>query len=277
MFIVAESGSTKTDWMVVQNLKDVEHFETVGINPSTQATLVDLKQYAELANRIRSCETIHYYGAGVIDNITQHKISELIQNVGFNGMINIHSDVVAAARACFGNDSGIIGILGTGSSAGMYDGQNVYAGTPSLGYILGDEGGGVSLGAQVLKDYFYNNMPADIRHIFQSEYNITREVVIQKLYREPNGNRYLASFASFLARVEGQWKDDLLKNAFRAFVKIHLVKPFTPIEKPIKFVGSIAFYHQNILRGVLSEYGLSIKEVIQKPINKLIDFHTENK
>ena len=136
MFIVAESGSTKTDWMVVQNLKDVEHFETVGINPSTQATLVDLKQYAELANRIRSCETIHYYGAGVIDNITQHKISELIQNVGFNGMINIHSDVVAAARACFGNDSGIIGILGTGSSAGMYDGQNVYAGTPSLGYIL---------------------------------------------------------------------------------------------------------------------------------------------
>ena len=277
MFIIVESGSTKADWVIVRDSENFQFFRTEGINPATQVELLDLTNWFELLEQIKVAEQIFFYGAGIIDIISSSRIKTWLCSFGFPGKLYVMEDLLAAARSCFENESGIACILGTGSNSCVYDGKQIRNSIPTLGYILSDEGGGTKIGQEILKSFFYGTMPDIERNIFIANYHLTKEVLVEKLYRSPGGNSYLASFAQFLTEIDGEWKGGLLKRVFREFVELRIALYPGYESLNIKFVGSIAHFHSVYLNEVLAEYGLKAVEIIQQPIFKLIEYHIKNK
>jgi len=273
MFIIVESGSTKADWVVVHDRDNTVFYKTAGINPATQIELLDLKLHQELLDQIHRAEQLFFYGAGIIDPVSTARVTDWLISYGFEGRLVVEEDMIAAARACCGDDAGIVGILGTGSNSCVYDGKAVIKSIPTLGYIFSDEGGGTNFGKEILKSYFYGTMPEKERTIFEENFTVTKEVLVEKVYRTSGGNRYVASFAQFLVLIEGAWKTELMKKLFREFIHLRILSYPEHKTHKITFVGSIAHYHRQYLEEVLAEYGLAADDVIQQPIYKLIDFH----
>ena len=273
MFIIVESGSTKADWVVVRNKDDIRFFKTEGVNPSTQTYFVNLENEADLLSNIRKCPNIHFYGAGVIDEMSISRIADWLISSGFKGKLFAAGDMIAAARACFGDQPGIVGILGTGSNSCIYDGYEITKTIPSLGFIFSDEGGGVHLGKEILRAYFYGMMPQKECKIFLENYNVTKELLIEKVYRSEGGSKYIASFAKFLTLVEGEWKENLIKKVFREFITLRIMSYHEHTNLKIKYVGSTAQFYARQLQEVMHEFGLNTEEIVQHPINKLIDYH----
>lgn len=276
MFIVVESGSTKADWVVVNGPESNVFYKTNGINPATQIELLDLHSHPELLSEIGKATSIYFYGAGIIDPVSTARVTNWLNAYGFSGKLIVAEDMIAAARACCGEEEGIVCILGTGSNSCVYGGQSVTKSIPTLGYIFSDEGGGTNFGKEILKAYFYETMPEKERAIFIQNFTVTKEVLIEKVYRSSGGNRYVASFAQFLVLIDGPWKTDLIKKLFREFVELRILSYPEHKTHKIKFVGSIAHYHRQYLEEVLAEYDLKADEIIQQPIYKLIDFHLKN-
>lgn len=277
MFIIIESGSTKADWVVVDDSENQRFYRTKGINPSTQIELLDLNEYKDLCEEFSGRSDIYFYGAGADDPESNSRIQLWLNQYGFNGNVQVAGDTIAAARACFGIGKGIVCILGTGSNSCVYDGEKILKAIPSLGYIFSDEGGGVHIGKEIIKSYFYGTMPSKERMIFEDNYKITKSQVIENVYRSTTGNRYIASFADFLPKINGQWKDDLIKRIFREFIVLRILRYEECRILPLSFVGSIAYYHKKYLDEVLSEYGLFTSEVIHQPIFQLIEYHKKYK
>lgn len=277
MFIIVESGSTKADWVVVDDALNHRFYQTKGINPSTQMQLPDLNDYGSLCAELSDRNALFFYGAGADDPESLHRIQSWLKDFGFKGNVEVEGDTIAAARACFGDSEGIVCILGTGSNSCVYNGAKIVKAIPSLGYIFSDEGGGVHLGKEIIKAYFYGTMPEIERSVFERSYTITKSLVIENVYRSWTGSRYIASFADFLTKINGVWKDDLIKRVFREFVELRIMHYEERDTLNIRFVGSIAFYYKQYLDQVLLEYGLSTSEVIQQPIFNLIEYHIKRK
>ncbi len=273
MFIIVESGSTKADWVVVRGKDDTQFFKTQGINPATQTELLDLSKDTALLQVVREAGYIYFYGAGIIDTVSTARIGDWLIAAGFKGKISVSEDMIAAARACCGDDPGIVCILGTGSNSCVYDGSKITRSIPTLGYIFSDEGGGTNIGKEILKSHFYGIMPEHEKEIFMANFSVTKELLVEKVYRTSEGNKYVASFAQFLVLIDGPWKDNLLKKVFRDFIILRILLYPEHKTHKIKFVGSIAHYHQRYLREVLEEFDLKADEIIQQPIYKLIDYH----
>ncbi len=277
MFIIVDSGSTKADWVVVHDKDSAVFYKTAGINPATQIELLDLTLHQELLDQIYRAEQLFFYGAGIIDPVSTARVISWLASYGFEGKLIVAEDMIAAARACCGHEAGIVCILGTGSNSCVYDGKSVVKSIPTLGYIFSDEGGGTNFGKEILKAYFYGTMPEKERAIFEQNFAVSKEVLVEKVYRSSGGNKYVASFAQFLVLINGAWKTELIKKLFREFVKLRILLYPEHKTHQIKFIGSIAFYHRQFLEEVLAEYGLIASEIIQQPIYKLIDFHLKNK
>lgn len=273
MFVIIESGSTKAEWAVVSDCGKTNSFVTEGINPSTQTTFTDLQNQTDVLSAIRACHFIYFYAAGIIDSESKLRLYHWLQGYGFTGEFFAASDMLAAARACFAEEFGIVGILGTGSNSCIYDGNEIIKTMPSLGYILSDEGGGTHIGKEVLRAYFYNLMPMAERQIFENNFSVSKKNVIASLYQAPNAGRYLASFTPFLSMVEGSWKKSLLKKVFRQFIELRIMTYPEYNRYPIKFVGSVAYNFQDILKETMSEFGLQASEIICHPVEKLIEYH----
>jgi N-acetylglucosamine kinase-like BadF-type ATPase len=277
MLIIVESGSTKADWVAVDSNFAPHFFKTEGINPAIQKEFPDLSIEPLLCDMLRSCDELFFYGAGSDNKDSSQKIMAWLSRLGFAGSVQVFGDTLGAARACFGDKSGILCILGTGSNSVVYDGKQIIKAIPSLGYVLSDEGGGVHLGKEILRAYFYGTMPEAEKLAFDNHYKINKSVVIDHIYRQQGGNRYIASFAGFLSLINGEWKDELIRRVFRDFVEIRILKYEEHNTLPLAFVGSIAYYYQHYLELVLAEYGLKIDYILQKPIYKLIDYHINKK
>jgi N-acetylglucosamine kinase-like BadF-type ATPase len=276
MFIIVESGSTKADWVVVRSKDDTQFFKTQGINPATQTELLDLTKDVALLQVVREAGYIYFYGAGIIDTVSTARIGDWLIAAGFKGKISVSEDMIAAARACCGDDPGIVCILGTGSNSCVYDGTKITRSIPTLGYIFSDEGGGTNIGKEILKSYFYGIMPEHEKAIFKANFSVTKELLVEKVYRTSEGNKYVASFAQFLVLIDGPWKDNLLKKVFRDFITLRILLYPEHKTHKIKFVGSIAHYHHRYLSEVLEEFDLKADEIIQQPIYKLIDYHLKH-
>ncbi|MBC7884680.1 MAG: hypothetical protein H7X99_04355 [Saprospiraceae bacterium] len=276
MFLIVESGSTKADWVVVNDNFTTLFFKTDGINPATQSDLLNLNTQVELLEIIRKASEIFFYGAGINDSVSSGRINAWLSNFGFKGKLVVAEDMIAAARACCGDKNGIVCILGTGSNSCVYDGQKILRKIPTLGYIFSDEGGGTAIGKEILKAYFYGTMPDKELALFSSNFSVTKEQLVEKVYRSSEGNRYVASFAQFLMLTDGEWKIKLLKKQFREFIELRILLYPEHRSYKLKFVGSIAHFHRSYLEEVLAEYGLVADEVIQQPIYKLIDFHLKH-
>ena len=272
--LIIESGSTKTDWVIITPDKNYK-YSTQGINPSANDKLFDLKQEASaLIDQAPSINEIHYFGAGIIDertrSVVQKWLGQYFKNVD---KYQIESDMLGAAKSTAGDNNGIICILGTGSNSCLYDGSEIIDNIPALGFILSNEGGGSKIGSELIKSYFYKKMPSSVASEFQKKYEITKSEVVKQLYKGGNPTAFLASFAVFLNETEDKnWRKDFLFPIFQEFIDIRIKQYSEYLSHDLYFVGSIAYFYTDVIKDVLQYNGLTSKSIIRKPIDGLVDY-----
>lgn len=290
--LVADSGSTKTDWMLLGETGR-KSFQTQGLNPvlMSEEQIVGILQcelLPELPNE--DCFEVFFYGAGVRPEFVG-KMEQAFQKAFAAGSpfaaitphstlhnphVTLHaaSDLLGAARALCGHAEGIACILGTGSNSCLFDGENIVQNTPALGYILGDEGSGASLGKRFLNALFKGVLLELLRIDFQKETLLSLDEIIKKVYREPMPNRFLASFSKFihLHLEEDEALRELVKDEFRRFFR-HNIVPYQRRDLAVNFVGSIAHHYEPLLREAACDEGFEVGLVVASPIGRLADCH----
>ena len=278
MILLADSGSTKTDWCLVDQKNSVTKVRTAGINPFFQSS-------EEIANELAThlvphlptthLDSVYFYGAGCTKEKSPIVAEALKKQFEITGACEVATDMLAAARGLCGHQPGIACIMGTGSNSCAYDGKDITKNVSPLGFILGDEGSGAVLGKTLVGDVLKNQLPKDIVEAFHVEYGLSNADIIDHVYRQKFPNRFLASFVPFLAKhIENKAIFDLVKENFRRFL-IRNVKQYQGWEHlPIGFVGSIAYYFQQPLKEALEAEHMTIGKTIQAPMEGLIAYHT---
>ena len=277
MIVIADSGSTKTDWRMVEGKQLATSYQTNGFNPlitNTAQIIKELQSVFKQKTFLKKTTRVHYYGAGCWDDASCQVVGNALSSIFPNAAIAVTNDLLAAARATCGTNPGVVGILGTGSNSCLFDGQEIVDNVSSLGYIIGDEGSGVHLGKKLLKHYFYRELPADLKQKLESQYAISKKELIENVYLKKRGNAYLASFAQFVIQEkEHPFIKQIVKKTLKSFLKRHLLKYKNTDELPVHFVGSIAFFLQEDLKKILQSKHLKIGKIIKQPIEDLIDYH----
>lgn len=278
MILIADSGSTKTEWRVAENGNTVRQILTAGTNPYFQTPeeiKEELDQVLFPAISHHQIDAIYFYGAGCAFAEKKEIIRQVI-STRYNVPIEIYSDLMGAARSMCKRFPGIACILGTGSNSCLYDGVEIIAHTPSLGFILGDEGSGSSLGKRLVGDCLKGQFPSDLAHKFLKQYDLTTEDVLERVYKQPFPNRYLAFLSQFLIEnITEPYIRDLVHNEFKTFLERN-VRQYKGSDKyPIHFTGSIAHFYQGILREATIAAGMHPGMIVQSPMPGLINFHTE--
>jgi N-acetylglucosamine kinase-like BadF-type ATPase len=281
MLLVADSGSTKCDWLVSQSGKEDGKFSTIGFNPyfrTSENITAEIRKNTELCAIAPLVEELYFYGAGVSSLEMQKVVKDALAEIFVNAELTVDHDLLGAVYATSGDNTGISCILGTGSNSCYYDGQEVHEAVPSLSYILGDEASGSYYGKELLTRYLYKELPIEIHEAFEKEFNYTKEDIFTSIYQKPNANVYLAGFMKFLGRhVEHPWVKNLLFEGFTTFINIHISKYENYREVPVHFVGSLAVHFQDILKVACEKQGITVGEIIKKPVNNLLTYHWEKK
>jgi glucosamine kinase len=275
MILIAESGSTKTQWCALYPDRIDVLENTPGINPlflnSEEIEGIIRPVTGEIDND--DIDAVYFFGAGCASNASKEKIGKTIFLVFNAPEIVIDSDLIAACLSLAGNKPAIIGVLGTGSNSCLWNGAEIEAQTPSLGFILGDEGGGVSIGKQLIADFLKRQMPVELQLKFSESYDISIENVIERVYQLPLPNRFLAGFAPFVeSNYSHTYCQKLLKSQFENFIKRNILKYPNLLETEIHFCGSIAFIHSEVLRNVCEKYNLNLGNIVKEPIEGLAIF-----
>ena len=271
MKLIADSGSTKTDWVLVDGRTIVERFQTQGINPFHQAEddiLVIL--HTELLPKLHSHpSSIAFYGSGVrteLEPVVEHLLRSVFPTAD---KIEAHGDLLGAARALFGSEQGIACILGTGANSCLYDGKEIVRNTPPLGYILGDEGSGAVLGIRFLNALYKGFIDECLVTDFQRATGLTISDVIAHVYRQPMANRFLASLSPFIStHLDNPQIRMLVVDNFRDFFRRNIVQ-YGRVDLPVGFVGSIAWHYQSLLCEAAEVEGYTVGRILQSPIDNL--------
>lgn len=275
MLLIAESGSTKTQWSFVNKDRIEDLIRTPGVNPfnlSGNEIESILRPVSAGINPYR-IQKIHFFGAGCSSAKNKEKMEKALLNVFGCKTIEVDTDLKAACLALAGDQSGIIALMGTGSNSCVWDGSKIVANTPSLGYVLGDEGGGVSIGRILLADYLKKIMPKQLRVKFEEKYSVTTEFALERVYQMQMPNRYLAGYAPFAEEfINDEYCYNLVYDQFNRFVERNL-KLYNEINKlSVFFCGSIAFSHQDILVDICGKNNIEINKVIKSPITDLAQY-----
>ena len=279
MILLADSGSTKTDWGLVENGKLVKRLRTSGMNPfqmSEEAITEEIKNHLvpELPSTV--LDEVHFYGAGCTKEKQPIVERALRANLTINGECEVASDMLGAARGICGHKPGIACILGTGSNSCSYDGKNLVKNVSPLGFILGDEGSGAVLGKLLVGDVLKNQMPEAITKRFFEKYNLTSAEIIDRVYRQPKPNTFLASFVPFLEENIDEPKIyNLVKESFRSFLRRNVMQYEGWQTLPIGFNGSIAKIYKKPLLEALEEEGMHLGRIIQAPMDAMVEYHVE--
>ncbi|MHC1775303.1 MAG: ATPase [Lentimicrobium sp.] len=278
MILIADSGSTKTDWCLIDNNGERKSIQTIGINPyQMNSTAIKEVLDKELYPFIYpdKVKEIYYYGAGCSTERKCQTIDNVLHDFFTIANIEVHHDLLGAARALCGHEPGIACILGTGSNSCFFDGKNITESFVSLGYLLGDEGSGAYMGKQLLFDYFHGIIPKEIMENFNHQFKPTVEKFLDALYNQPRPNRFLASFSPFiLENIHQSYMKNLVKKCFDDFFMINVSK--YPDYKSVKvnFLGSVAYYFRSILQESAETAGITTNKIYRSAIEGLIDFHT---
>ncbi len=275
--LIADSGSTKTDWRYIDSDKKILAFRSEGYNPylvSAENIVESMKREVLVQLNGNVPDEIYFYGAGCGTSDKKIILKNVLISLFSNSKIEIESDLLGAARSLCGPENGIAAILGTGSNSCSFDGKNIIENRPSLGYILGDEGGGVTLGKALLRLFLYEDMEVKLRENFTKRYSIDRKEILDAIYKEPFPNRYLASYAKFIFQnIEHPQCSALVVENFRSFFTHHLLRYEQAHEWPLHVTGSVGFYFSNILRRVAEEQGVRLGRVTETPIAGLLNYH----
>ena len=277
MILIVESGSTKADWVLLDGVKTISSFQTKGWNPlflSSEQMILRLKSYSELKTVFTKILEVHFYAPGCSNPSSFNDLKFSLKSVFIEANIIIESDLCAAARSAYKDSPLFVSILGTGSNTAFYNGDSIDQLKPSLGYVMGDEGSGASLGRLLLRSYLYQNLPADLHLEFSKKHSISKELVLKSVYIEDHPNQFLASYVPFLVSHKMHpFVKNLVQKEFKCYLDTHVLSHPLCYDYSISFVGSVAFYFQDIIRTLCEEYNLHIAEFVHYPIHFLINFH----
>lgn len=272
--LVADSGSTKTIWHLVQQGQTLQQVQGPGINPYylDEARLQTTLQEALAPFPLDEIERLHFFGAGCDSDYQRQRLRVYFKAACPSAQLEIASDLWAAIRATAVDKPGIVSILGTGSNSCEFDGHAIAAHTPPLGFILGDEGSGGDLGRRLLQAYFYGELPTALRTILEQQ-GYTRKAVLQAVYERPYPNRYVAQFVPFIkTHLEEQpFLQELVDSAFRTFLSRHLGSYPHLREYPLHFVGSVAYHFGDRLKTCLEKKQLRVGHILKAPFPKLLE------
>lgn len=280
MILIADSGSTKVHWALVTASGQVSEFRTDGINPLFQTcdamrNSISNQLLPQMAPLLWAGTLTHvfFYGAGCTPE-KKGFVKKALEAVFKKAEVSVESDMLGAARGLLGRDSGVACILGTGSGSCFYNGENIEWAVPSLGYILGDEGSAAVLGKRLVGDLLKNQLGEDLKEAFFAEYETSMADIIEKVYRQPFPNRFLAKLSRFCAdHMADERIHTLVYDHFVQFIRRNLVQ--YKASAPIGFVGSIAYYYKPILEEAMHAEGLPLGTILQDPIPGLIEFHKD--
>ena len=280
MILIAESGSTKTDWVLVNDQNDITMFKSMGCNPffhSSEFIAEKIKENVEFYNASKNVERLYFYGAGCSSNEMNQIVKSGLSLVFPNSLITVDHDLLACALSTYKGEPAISCILGTGSNSCYYDGQTLREEVPAIAYILGDEGSGSYYGKKLLRDYLYNQLPSSINEDFEDQFGSSKLDIFENVYLKPHANVYLASFMKFLNRhYHHNYVIDMIQNGMNEFIKIHVC--CYPEHKTVKthFIGSISKIFEKELKSAAENNGVILGDIIQKPVYNLVNYHLKH-
>jgi N-acetylglucosamine kinase-like BadF-type ATPase len=279
MIAVVYSGSKSAFWKIANNGKTVAECTMPGINPcfnDPKHILYLLGKNIELINYAEKIKQIHVFAAGASDPAKQKELANTLGLFFKNSKITVNDDILGASIAACYNETGIVGILGSGSNCAYYDGQDTEQNNYGLGFILGDEGSANYLGKMLLKKYLENRIPEDLKLKLEEKYNVDRPIVLERVYKKPNVQQYLSSFLDFyIENRNHKYITQLIDQAFESYFKIYLLP--TLIKHPnedIHFVGTVAGNFQDRLRTIAQKHDINIISITKEPIYNLINYYT---
>ncbi len=277
MILVADSGSSKTDWLLAVPQQEPLQFRTGGLNPyfHTEKEIVKIlqDQGADLVAHAADVTEIYFFGAGCSSPDRHEILSNALSWLFPKAYISVDSDVLGSAYATCGSEKGLCCVLGTGSNISFFDGEDVHSGKHGLGYVLGDEGSGTWFGKALITDFLYGNMPEDIHALFDKNYGLNKEIVINNVYQKPAANSYLASFAKFLNEIRtSEYCQSLLTRGFMEFIETDIQSYPQYHKYKCHFVGSIAYVFADELKALCAANGVQTGKIIKQPIFDLLQF-----
>ncbi|WP_448699874.1 N-acetylglucosamine kinase [Mucilaginibacter sp. AW1-3] len=280
MIIIADGGSTKTNWCLITDEGKKVYFNTEGYNPyfsSKEYITQSLNESLPTDLEIDKVTEVNYYGAGCSVEDKKKIVQEAMEAVFVKAKVNIGHDLLAAARAVLGVNEGFAAILGTGTNTCIYDGKDIVHNIDSLAYILGDEGSGCYIGKKLLGDYVRGYMPQAVREVFWETYKLTPDEIIDNVYTKPLANRFCAGFSKFVYdnTVNIEYSRNLVKSSFDDFFR-NLVTHYPDYQRyTFNCIGSVGYNFRNILEEVVLENGMVMGNIIRSPIDNLVKYHLE--
>lgn len=276
MILVADSGSSKTDWILALDAKNTIEFNTKGINPYFTnekeisrliANEPTVKSYADQITEV------YFFGEGCSNPDKREMVSNGLSIVFKNAFINVENDAIGSAYATCGNAKGFTCVLGSGSNIAFFDGEQVQYGVHSLGFVLGNEGSGAYFGKELITSFLYETMPRGLRKAFKEQYGVDKEAVIKNVYQRPLPNIYLSSFAPFMDKHRSdEFVEDLLLSGLEKFIVTHVV-PYPDYRKfPCHFVGSIAWHFRDVLEVACKKHHVQMGKILERPIGELLRY-----
>lgn len=283
MILIADCGSTKIDWCLLNENKLEKQVFTLGMNAvmlteEEMRTRLHNELIPEINDYTNKISKVYFYGAGCISAEVCGNVAKAIRaNIPSANIVEVYSDLLAAARALCGHNSGIACIMGTGSNSCLYDGNVIVANVSPLGFILGDEGSGAVLGKLFVGDVLKNQLPKEVAAQFLEEYQLDLLTIIRKVYREPQANRFLASLTPFISKkLNVKEIHDMVLGSFTAFFRRNVMQYTGHETLPVNFVGSIAHYFRPVLEEAAVACGLKIGTILRSPMDGLLKFHSNN-
>lgn len=276
MILIADSGSTKTDWVLIDE-KNHTRYKTIGYNPyfiNSENIYHSLSEKLIPEFEPAVVKQVFFYGAGCSTNTNAAIVSNALTRCFINSEISVGHDMLAAARALLGNQTGFAAIIGTGSNTCIYDGKEIEKNIDSLGYLMGDEGSGSYIGKKILRDFMREYLPSDLRQNFNETYHLTNAEIFDNLYNKPLPNRFLASFCMFADKHnQHPYIREIVKESFNDFFK-NLVSRYPGYEKhSFNCVGSVGYIFRDILTQVAASYNMGTGKIIHSPIDDLVEYH----
>ena len=276
MILIADSGGTKTEWRILDEGGNTLQARTKGINPYYQEKEVIVEQLkTELVDYLdKGVKQIYFYGAGCSSESNKKTISDCFHSIYSDARVEVHSDLMAAARSLCGYDKGIACILGTGANSCLYDGNEILENVASLGYLLGDEGSGSYLGNRLLGQFMRGELPESISAKLVKRFDLTNDLILESVYQKEMPIRYMAGFSKFIFQnIKEPHLYKLVYDGFEIFFQKNILKYTDYQNVPVHFTGAVSFYFSNILRQVGSDLGITVKHIVEGPIAGLTLYH----
>lgn len=278
MVAIVDSGSTKSDWVILDEFKKVFlKTETIGFNPNfinKELIVPEIEKNTSLTSVKNSIKKIYFYGSGCGIQKNCDTIVEELGKVFADAQITVREDLLAAAYAAYQGRPAIVCIMGTGSNSCYFDGENLKIKLPSLGFLMGDEGSGSAIGKQLVRRFFMQKLPADLSQEFQEIYSLTIDDALKNMYHTTRPNAYLANFNKFVIdRKDHSYLRAMVMEEMKNFFDYQVLPYEESKEAEINFIGSIAYYYEDILRSAAAELNLNVGQIVQKPIESLVNYH----